>query len=60
MADADTPRPDFTKGFPLEDLPDGKIVAGKVGDDDAILVRRGDEFFALGARSIRETWAARR
>jgi NADPH-dependent 2,4-dienoyl-CoA reductase/sulfur reductase-like enzyme/nitrite reductase/ring-hydroxylating ferredoxin subunit len=49
MADAKTPGPDFTKGFPLKDLPDGKIVAGKVGDDEAILVRRGDEVFALGA-----------
>ena len=49
MADADTPQPDLTKGFPLKDLPDGKIVSGKVGDDDAILVRRGDEFFAVGA-----------
>ena len=38
MADADTPRPDFTKGFPLNNLADGKIVPGRVGDDDAMLV----------------------
>ena len=49
MADEDTPRPDFTKGFPLNNLPDGQIVSGKIGDDDAILVRRGDEIFAVGA-----------
>jgi NADPH-dependent 2,4-dienoyl-CoA reductase/sulfur reductase-like enzyme/nitrite reductase/ring-hydroxylating ferredoxin subunit len=49
MADADTPRPDFTKGYPLNDLPDGKIVSGTVGDDDAIMVRRGEEIFAVGA-----------
>ncbi|HKW02241.1 MAG TPA: FAD-dependent oxidoreductase [Vicinamibacterales bacterium] len=49
MADADTPRPDFTKGFPLKDLPDGAIVSGKVGNDDAILVRRGEDVFAVGA-----------
>ena len=49
MADADTPRPDFTKGFPLNNLADGKIVPGKVGDDDAMLVRQGEEIFAVGS-----------
>jgi len=41
--------PDFTKGFPIADLRDGEIVQGKVGEDDVILARRADEFFALGA-----------
>jgi NADPH-dependent 2,4-dienoyl-CoA reductase/sulfur reductase-like enzyme/nitrite reductase/ring-hydroxylating ferredoxin subunit len=49
MADTDTPRPDFKKGLPFADLPDGKIVSGTVDKDEVILLRRGDEIFALGA-----------
>jgi len=40
---------DFTKGFPLDDLRDGGIIQGKVGDEDIILARHADEFFAVGA-----------
>ena len=43
------PKPDFRAGIALRDLPDGSIVAGRVDDEEAILVRRGDEFFAVGA-----------
>src|ERR1700686_3876686 len=40
---------DFTAGVALTDLPDGAMIFGKIGDDDVLLVRRGEEFFAVGA-----------
>ena len=40
---------DFKSGVPLQQIPDGAIVAGHVGDDEIIVVRRGDEVFAVGA-----------
>ena len=40
---------DFRDGFPLADLVEGKPVVGTVGEDEVILVRRGDEFFAVSA-----------
>ena len=45
----DTPKPDFKNGFPVRDLPDGGMALGKVDDDDVVLVRRGEEFFAVSA-----------
>jgi NADPH-dependent 2,4-dienoyl-CoA reductase/sulfur reductase-like enzyme/nitrite reductase/ring-hydroxylating ferredoxin subunit len=47
MGSSDTP--DFTKGFPADDLQNGQMVQGKVGDDDVILARDANEFFAVGA-----------
>jgi apoptosis-inducing factor 3 len=41
--------PDFTKGFPVDDLQNGAMVQGNVGDEDVILARHADEFFAVGA-----------
>jgi len=41
--------PDFRSGFPLKDLLDGRPVAGKVEDNDVLLVRHGSEVFAVGA-----------
>src|SRR5262252_8509822 len=50
MADANgASKPDFTAGFQFQDLRDGVPVAGRAGDDDVILVRRGDEALAVGA-----------
>src|SRR5215468_6208857 len=50
MADANgTSKPDFTAGFQFQDLRDRVPVAGRAGDDDVILVRRGDEVLAVGA-----------
>ena len=43
------PKPDFRNGFSVGDLPDGGMVLGQVDADDVILVRRGGEFFAVGA-----------
>jgi NADPH-dependent 2,4-dienoyl-CoA reductase/sulfur reductase-like enzyme/nitrite reductase/ring-hydroxylating ferredoxin subunit len=41
--------PDFTKGVEIADLTEGVPLLGHVGDEAVILVRRGDEIFALGA-----------
>jgi NADPH-dependent 2,4-dienoyl-CoA reductase/sulfur reductase-like enzyme/nitrite reductase/ring-hydroxylating ferredoxin subunit len=40
---------DFKTGVPLGQIPDGAIVAGHVDDDEIVVVRRGDEYFAVGA-----------
>lgn len=44
-----TNTPDFTKGFPIDDLQNGGMIQGRVGDEDVILARQADEFFAVGA-----------
>ena len=44
-----TNTPDFTKGFPVDGLPNGGMIQGKVGDEDVILARQADQFFAVGA-----------
>jgi NADPH-dependent 2,4-dienoyl-CoA reductase/sulfur reductase-like enzyme/nitrite reductase/ring-hydroxylating ferredoxin subunit len=44
------PKPDLKNGVALGDLPDGKIVLGNVDTEEVILVRRGDDFFAVGAQ----------
>ena len=45
----DSPLPDLSKGHAFADIPDNGVVAGKVGDDEIVLVRRGDSVVALGA-----------
>jgi NADPH-dependent 2,4-dienoyl-CoA reductase/sulfur reductase-like enzyme/nitrite reductase/ring-hydroxylating ferredoxin subunit len=40
---------DFRTGVSLDQIPDGAIVAGHTGDEDLIVVRRGDQVFAVGA-----------
>jgi apoptosis-inducing factor 3 len=40
---------DFEDGFFVHDLSDGAMALGQAGGEDVVLVRRGDEFFALGA-----------
>src|SRR5262245_7019271 len=42
--------PDFTAGVPIDQLGHTDILSGKVGEEEAILVRRGEEFFAVGAK----------
>jgi NADPH-dependent 2,4-dienoyl-CoA reductase/sulfur reductase-like enzyme/nitrite reductase/ring-hydroxylating ferredoxin subunit len=39
---------DLQAGIAIEALADGAIVKGRVGDEDAILVRRGQDYFAVG------------
>jgi apoptosis-inducing factor 3 len=41
--------PDFTQGVAVDRLSDGGMLAGNVGEELALLVRRGDDFFAVGA-----------
>jgi NADPH-dependent 2,4-dienoyl-CoA reductase/sulfur reductase-like enzyme/nitrite reductase/ring-hydroxylating ferredoxin subunit len=41
--------PDFRTGVSLTALPDGGSLLGRVGDDEVLLVRRGDDLFAVGA-----------
>ena len=41
--------PDFTQGVALEDIPDGSLIRGHVGDAAVLLARHGDELFAIGA-----------
>jgi len=41
---------DFGNGIPIGEISDGAMTQGKVGDEDVIVARRGDEFFAVGAQ----------
>jgi NADPH-dependent 2,4-dienoyl-CoA reductase/sulfur reductase-like enzyme/nitrite reductase/ring-hydroxylating ferredoxin subunit len=41
--------PDLVRGIASDDLADGAMLAGHVGDEAVLLARRGDEVFALGA-----------
>jgi apoptosis-inducing factor 3 len=49
MTATEQPKPDFAEGFPFRDLPDGGVVPGQVAGEDVILLRRGEDVFALGA-----------
>src|SRR6476619_3955227 len=49
MATSDDAR-ELTAGIPAQDLRDGAIVAGRVGDENALLVVRGNAYFAIGAK----------
>lgn len=40
---------DLAAGVDLTQLPDGARLQGKLGEDDVLLVRRGEEIFAVGA-----------
>src|SRR2546421_11853591 len=46
---AEAKGPDLTQGVALNDVPDGGMLGGHVGDEAVLLARRGDEFFAIGA-----------
>ena len=41
--------PDLAQGIPLNDLADGGMIGGHVGEEPVLLARRGDEFFAIGS-----------
>src|ERR1700691_1231758 len=41
--------PDFGNGLPVDRLPDGGMIQGKISGEDVILARTGGEFFAVGA-----------
>jgi NADPH-dependent 2,4-dienoyl-CoA reductase/sulfur reductase-like enzyme/nitrite reductase/ring-hydroxylating ferredoxin subunit len=40
---------DFQGGIAIGELADGAMIKGRVGGEDAILVRRGNDYFAVGA-----------
>jgi NADPH-dependent 2,4-dienoyl-CoA reductase/sulfur reductase-like enzyme/nitrite reductase/ring-hydroxylating ferredoxin subunit len=42
--------PDLRAGLEIRDIPDGAIVSGRVDSDEAILVRRGEQYFAVAAQ----------
>src|SRR5215510_10936416 len=41
--------PDLTNGVSISDLGDNGMIAGKVGDAEVLVVKRGEECFAIGA-----------
>jgi NADPH-dependent 2,4-dienoyl-CoA reductase/sulfur reductase-like enzyme/nitrite reductase/ring-hydroxylating ferredoxin subunit len=41
--------PNLAEGIPLAQVPDGGLMTGRVGDEDVLLVRRGDAIAAVGA-----------
>ena len=41
--------PDLTQGLPADRLRDGEMLQGKVGEEDVILARQSNKFFAVGA-----------
>jgi apoptosis-inducing factor 3 len=46
----DTKRgPDLSQGIPRDQLADGRMLVGYVGGEDVLLVRRGQDIFAIGA-----------
>ena len=50
MADQPKPSgPDLTLGIAQHEIADGGKLLGHVGEDEVLLVRRGAEFFAVGA-----------
>ena len=42
--------PDFSVGVRLSSVPDGAMLKGHVDDQAVVLVRRGDELFAVGSK----------
>jgi NADPH-dependent 2,4-dienoyl-CoA reductase/sulfur reductase-like enzyme/nitrite reductase/ring-hydroxylating ferredoxin subunit len=46
---SDNALPNLADGIPLAQVPDGGLVTGRVGDEDVLLVRRGDAIAAIGA-----------
>jgi apoptosis-inducing factor 3 len=49
MAQDQPSGPDLAQGIPATDLPDGGKLAGHVGAEEVLLVRRGGDVFAIGA-----------
>ena len=50
MAEQSEPKgPDLTQGIALDDIADGGMIGGHVGDESVLLARLGQEIFAIGA-----------
>src|SRR3954469_13242913 len=41
--------PNLAQGIRLDDLADGDMIGGHIGEEPVLLARRGDEFFAIGS-----------
>jgi len=41
--------PDLSQGIAMRDVPDGGMIAGRIGNDAVLLAHRGDEWFAIAA-----------
>jgi NADPH-dependent 2,4-dienoyl-CoA reductase/sulfur reductase-like enzyme/nitrite reductase/ring-hydroxylating ferredoxin subunit len=41
--------PDLTQGIPISRIPDGGMLAGRVGEEPVLVARRGEELFALSS-----------
>jgi apoptosis-inducing factor 3 len=41
---------DLTQGVPVGSIPEGKVLAGRVGEHDVLLVRSAEQFFAVRAQ----------
>jgi nitrite reductase/ring-hydroxylating ferredoxin subunit len=50
MSDHPTADVDLTRGIPMESVADGSVLAGRVGEDDVLLVRGGGQLFAVRAQ----------
>ena len=48
-AQTNSPGPDLALGVPLDQLPDGGMLAGHVDQEPVLLARCGDDFYAVGA-----------
>jgi NADPH-dependent 2,4-dienoyl-CoA reductase/sulfur reductase-like enzyme/nitrite reductase/ring-hydroxylating ferredoxin subunit len=46
----DTTPPDLKAGVPLEHIADGAMLSGQIDGEDALLLRQGDAFYAIGAQ----------
>jgi apoptosis-inducing factor 3 len=42
--------PDLRRGVELSSIADGAMLSGHIGDEPAVLVRRGEALFAVGAK----------
>ena len=42
--------PDLALGVPASSVPEGGMLVGRVGEDEVLIARKGDEWFAVGAR----------
>src|SRR5262245_27678476 len=45
----DSEKPDLRNGIPVASIPDGRNLLGVAGDEEVLLIRRGSQFFAVGA-----------
>ena len=49
MSDAQVTGPDLSQGILLSDIPASGMLAGHVGEDSVLVVRRGDDVLAVGS-----------